>query len=97
MSKTILEFICENDSIELREKIIYTKVKEKNDLYTIEVYGDFRYQNLIEKRNNLTESQVKNSVFNLNEYVDTAATVYYTFKVEDGHYYFDSSVVANNK
>lgn len=89
--------LFENDAIELQEKIVYTKVKEQNDLYTIEVYGDFRYQNLIEKRNNLTESQLKNSVFNLNEYQDTAATVYYTFKVEEGIYYFDNSLVANNK
>jgi hypothetical protein len=45
---------------------------------------------------NLTESQMNNSVFNLNEYMDNASTVTYTFKTEDGKYYFYSSTVTNN-
>ena len=44
--------------------------EEDDDLYTIKVYGDLHYHNLIETRNNLTESQLKNSVFNMNEYVN---------------------------
>lgn len=89
--------LFEDESIELHEKIIYPVVKKVDKLYTLEVYGDFRHKNLIETRNNLTESQLKSSVFNMNEYIDTAASVFYTFKTEEGIYHFDHSVVANNK
>ena len=39
---------------------------------------------------------MKNSVINLNEYMDNASTVTYKFKTEDGKYYFYSSEVTNN-
>ncbi len=96
-TKLVEAFKYEDQTLELKEKVVYTKVsKDKNSkLYTIKVYGDLHYQNLIETRNNLTESQMRNSVFNLNEYMEKAATVTYTFKTEDNKYYFDSSINAN--
>lgn len=96
-TKLVKANLYEDQTLELQERIIYTEVSEKNDLYTIKVFGDIRHQNLIETRNNLTESQMKNSVFNLNEYMNDAATVTYTFKTEQNKYYFYSSTVTNNK
>ena len=72
-----------------------TEVLEDDDLYTIKVYGDLHYHNLIETRNNLTESQMKNSVYNMNEYMNQASTITYTFKPENGKYYFYSSNITN--
>lgn len=93
--KLVKAQLFEDQTLELQEKVIYTKVKEKNDLYTIEVYGDVHYHKLIETRSNLTESQVKKSVYNMNEYLNEASTVTYTFKPEDGKYYFYSSILTN--
>lgn len=94
-SKLVKANLFEDQSIELQEKVIYTQVEEKKDLYTIKVYGDNHYHNLIETRNNLTESQMQNSVFNLNEYMNEASTVTYTFKTENNKYYFYSSIITN--
>ena len=93
--KLVKASLFEDQTMELQEKVIYTKVLEDDDLYTIKVYGDLHYHNLIETRNNLTESQLKNSVFNMNEYVNEASTVTYTFKTEDEKYYFYSSNLTN--
>lgn len=93
--KLVKASLFEDQTMELQEKVIYTKVIEKDDLYTIKVYGDLHYHNLIETRNNLTESQLKNSVFNMNEYINEASTVTYTFKTEDEKYYFYSSNLTN--
>lgn len=93
--KLVKASLFEDQTMELQEKVIYTKVLEDDDLYTIKVYGDLHYHNLIETRNNLTESQLKNSVFNINEYVNEASTVTYTFKTEDEKYYFYSSNLTN--
>lgn len=93
--KLVKASLFEDQSMELQEKVIYTKVIEKDDLYTIKVYGDLHYHNLIETRNNLTESQLKSSVFNMNEYVNEASTVTYTFKTENDKYYFYSSNLTN--
>ena len=96
-TKLVKANMYEDQTMELQEKVVYTEVEEKNNLYTIKVFADFRHQNLIETRNNLTKSQMQNSVFNLNEYMDKAATATYTFKTEDNKYYFYSSSVTNNK
>ena len=93
--KLVKASLFEDQSMQLQEKVIYTKVIEKDDLYTIKVYGDLHYHNLIETRNNLTESQLKSSVFNMNEYVNEASTVTYTFKTENDKYYFYSSNLTN--
>ena len=71
------------------------ELSKEKDLYTIKVYGDLHYHNLIDTRNNLTESQMQNSIFNLNEYMNEASTVTYTFKTENDKYYFYSSNVTN--
>lgn len=94
-SKLVKANLFEDQTIELQEKVIYTKVSKENDLYTIKVYGDLHYHNLIDTRNNLTESQMQNSIFNLNEYMNEASTVTYTFKTENDKYYFYSSNVTN--
>lgn len=94
-TKLVKANLYEDQSIELQEKVIYTKVIEDNDLYAIKVYGDLHYHNLIDSRNNLTESQMKNSVFNMNEYMNEASTVTYTFKTENDKYYFYSSIITN--
>ena len=93
--KLVKALLYEDQTMELQEKVIYLKATEKNDLYTIKVYGDLHYHNLIETRNNLTASQVKNSVYNMNEYMNQAATVTYTFKTENDKYYFYSSNITN--
>lgn len=93
--KLVKASLFEDQTMELQEKVIYTKVLEDNDLYTIKVYGDLHYHNLIETRNNLTESQLKNSVFNMNEYANEASTVTYTFKTEEDKYYFYASNLTN--
>lgn len=93
--KLVKATLYEDQTLELQEKVIYTKVAKDNDLYTIKVYGDLHYHNLIETRNNLTESQMKNSVYNMNEYLNQASTITYTFKPENGKYYFYSSNITN--
>lgn len=94
-TKLVKASLFEDQTIELQEKVIYTKVSKEKDLYTIKVYGDLHYHNLIDTRNNLTESQMQNSIFNLNEYMNEASTVTYTFKTENDKYYFYSSNVTN--
>ena len=94
-TKLVKANLFEDQTIELQEKVIYTKVSKEKDLYTIKVYGDLHYHNLIDTRNNLTESQMQNSIFNLNEYMNEASTVNYTFKTENDKYYFYSSNVTN--
>ena len=93
--KLVKASLFEDQTMELQEKVIYTKVLEDDDLYTIKVYGDLHYHNLIETRNNLTKSQLKNSVFNMNEYMNEASTVTYTFKTENDKYYFYGSNLTN--
>ena len=95
-TKLVNAYLHKDQTIELKEKVIYTKVEKIDELYTIKVYSDHNLQNEIEIRNNLTESQMKSSVFNLDEYSDKASTVTYTFKIESGKYYFESSVITNN-
>ena len=95
-TKLVKAILHDDQTIELQEKIIYTKVIKTDKLYSIKVYKDYNLQQEVETRNNLTESQMKNSVFNLNEYMDKASTVTYKFKTEDGKYYFYSSEVTNN-
>ena len=95
-TKLVKAILHDDQTIELQEKIIYTKVIKTDKLYSIKVYKDYNLQQEVETRNNLTESQMKNSVFNLNEYMDNASTVTYKFKTEDGKYYFYSSAVTNN-
>ena len=77
----------------LKEKVIYAKVVENGGSYSIYVTRDFDNNNLIETKPNLSKSDVLNFNLDMNNYMDNAVTISYTFKVNDSVYYFSNSEI----
>lgn len=88
-----------DNSLELQEKVIYTVMQEVDGLYTIGIYKDFQHTILIEAKQNLTAEQLQANPINIENYLDKAATVKYTFKLNkisyynNTIYYFDNSII----
>ena len=82
-------------SMILKEKVIYTELKEIDGRYEIDIYKDYQKTNLIEKKTNLSLDELKNTKIQMNKYKDTAGTISYVFKVENLRFYFYSSTISN--
>lgn len=94
--------IGKDNSLELEEKVIYTVAQEVDGIYTIGIYKDYQHTILLETKQNLTAEQLKENPIKIDDYVDKAATVKYTFKLNkvayynNTIYYFDNSTIKNS-
>lgn len=79
----------------LNEKVIYTTSGKENTNYRINIYKDYGHTTLIETKQNITADDLKANPISIDNYVDRAATISYTFKVNsiNNNYYFDSSSI----
>ncbi len=84
-----------DSSIEIKEKVIYTELKENAGVYELNIYKDYEKTKLIEKKSNLTLEELKSNPIQMKKYLDNAATVTYLFKVENTRFYFYSSTISN--
>ena len=82
-----------DNTLILKEKVVYVKEESNGGNYTLYITRDFDNNNLIETKPNLSEAELQTMNIDINNYIDSAATVTYTFKVNDGVYYFYSSEI----
>lgn len=83
-----------DNTLSVTEKIFFTRIDydDNNNVKLIRIYKDCLDQNLIAEINNNTGNQIEE--FNMENYLDKAMTVTYTFKLsDDGNYYFDNSKI----
>lgn len=81
-----------NTKLILKEKIVYINAINNNNLYDIEIYNDYNKTRLLETIKNV--SDLDNAV-DIENYIDRASTITYTFKESKGDYYFVSSKITN--
>lgn len=82
-----------DNSLELQEKVIFTDIEEIEGRYKVGVYRDYEKKSVIESKMNITKEQLEQNPINIDNYIDKAATITYTFKLNDNIYYFDSSEI----
>lgn len=82
-------------SLELTEKIIYTKTVPRNGVYDVYIYKDYQQTMLLETRTNLTAEALKEKPISVNDYKEKAATITYRFNLSSTNYYFYSSTITN--
>lgn len=77
----------------LNEKVIYTTSSKENDTYKINIYKDYDHTTILEAKQNITADDLKANPISIDKYIDRAATISYTFKVNslNKNYYFYSS------
>ena len=77
----------------LKEKVVYAKLEDKGGNYSIYITRDFDHNNLIETKPNLSKADVLSFYLDVNNYMDSASTITYTFKVDNNIYYFSNSEI----
>lgn len=79
----------------LNEKVIYTSSSKDDGTYKINVYKDYQHTTLIEAMQSITEEDLKTNPISIDKYKERAATITYTFKINNinKNYYFDSSTI----
>lgn len=77
----------------LKEKVVYTQLEKNGDNYVVYIYKDHQHTNLIETRQNQTETTLRENPIDIDSYLDTAATITYTFGVDNITLYFDNSKI----
>ena len=78
----------------LEEKIIYTDLEKKEDnTYSLSIYKDYDHKMLLEKKNNLTEEDIKTKKIDIKDYQNHASTITYKFALNGNILYFDSSSI----
>ncbi|MBQ6323649.1 MAG: hypothetical protein IJI22_02320 [Bacilli bacterium] len=82
-------------SLIIKEKVIYTELKENAGVYELNIYKDYQKTKLIEKKSGLSLDDLKNNPINMKKYKDTAGTITYIFRVDNTKYYFYNSSIAN--
>lgn len=82
-------------ALELMEKIIYTEPVKKDNGYDVYIYKDYQKTMLLETKYNLTEEQLKQTPIAIEDYLEKAATITYTFQLSPTNYYFYSSKITN--
>lgn len=88
--------IGSDNSLELEEKVIFTDVQEIEGLYKVGIYRDYEKSSVIESKMNITKEQLEQKAISIDDYLNTAATITYKFKLnENNEYYFDSSSISS--
>ena len=83
-----------DNSVKLVEKIIFLDTKENSNGYDINIYKDYNHSNLIDSKTNLTDDDILTNQISVNDYINDAGTITYTFKLRsDDTYYFDNSKI----
>ncbi len=79
----------------LTEKVIYATSEKADDTYNVKIFKDYGHTTTIMENRGLTEEQVKTNPISIDNYLEKAATVTYTFGVNkiNRNYYFDSSTI----
>jgi hypothetical protein len=79
----------------LNEKVIYTDLGKENNTFRIDIYKDYKHSTKIETKQNITKEDLTANPFSITDYLDKAATISYTFKVNqlNNSYYFDNSTI----
>lgn len=85
----------DNDSINIKESIIYVTYKKNEDnSYSYKVYSDYEHTILIDNVENISLEQLQKTPITINDYKDIATTITYNFKLDDNNnYYFNSSSI----
>ena len=83
-----------DNSITIKEKIIYTELEQNGDSYMLSVYKDYNKASIIERKQNVTLEDLKKNPIKVDNYINNCATIEYTFKVGlSNNYYFASSKI----
>lgn len=80
-------------SLELIEKIIYTKLVPRDNVYDVYIYKDYQNTILLETKSNLTKEQLEANPISITDYLEKASTISYLFKLNSTNYYFYSSTI----
>ena len=78
----------------LEEKVIYTRVEEKEGTYIIYLYKDYAQTSLIETKLNQTKETLQTTPIDIKNYKDKASTVTYHFGLYNNMLYFESSEIS---
>lgn len=82
-------------SLELTEKIIYTRTVPRNGVYDVYIYKDYQHTMLLETKTSLTAAALKENPISVSNYEEKAATITYQFNLSSTNYYFYSSTITN--
>ena len=82
-------------SLILNEKVVYTTSSKEGNTYKINIYKDAGHTTIIEMMQGIDEEDLKENPISIEKYSDKAATISYTFKVNNlnKNYYFYSSKI----
>lgn len=85
-----------NGTYTLEEKVIYPDlVKNEDNTYTLSIYKDYEHKLLIERKNNLSEEDIKDYEIKMSNYKTKASTITYKFGLNGNTLYFESSSIKN--
>lgn len=85
-----------NGTYTLEEKVIYPDlVKNEDNTYTLSIYKDYEHKLLIERKNNLSEKDIKDYEIKMSNYKTKASTITYKFGLNGNTLYFESSSIKN--
>ena len=82
-----------DNTLVLKEKVIYIKTEEKDGAYTMYITKDYEHNNVIETRPNMDKETLDSTSIDINNYLEKASTITYTFKVNNNVYYFSNSEI----
>ena len=77
-------------SVILQERVVYTELRTDNGLYAVDIYKDPEHQELLDSKVQLQLEDLKKLKIDVADYPSTAI-VQYTFAVNGGTLYFESS------
>ena len=94
-TKLVSAVKLKDNTLILKEKVVYVKQEESNGSYTLTITKDYNHSNVIETRPNMDKDEVENFQLDMNQYSDKASTITYTFKVNNSNnqYYFSNSEI----
>ena len=83
-----------DNSITLKEKIIFTELEQVGETYMLTVYKDYDKTNIISRKQDITLEQLEKNPIKVDDYINICATIEYTFPVGlSNNYYFASSKI----
>lgn len=90
-TKLLSAQIYEDETLEIKEKVIYTDITNENGSYKFRIFNNYQKTNIIGEQtgSSFTDLNITNDL------LEKGSTVIYTFKVNNGLYYFYSSSIDN--
>ncbi len=82
-----------DNTLILKEKVVYVKENESEDSVSLTISKDFEHNSIMDTKSNISKESIDDYQFDISPYLENASTITYTFKVNNNAYYFASSEI----